>query len=209
MKNKSNIAALLGDLIDSRKSNREQVHQNLLTACSLANDAVPPLTPLEPSVGDEIEGTYRTMGEALLASFHLRLALESSDIRFGIGVGEIQMLDAERGMLDGPAWWAARDAIEGIAEAAESNGYQGLRTGIKAAATDVAALPLATLALVDVAISRLRPGARATLIGMLRGQTNAETASEVGISESANSQRIKHNDLGALADAIKELATVA
>ena len=59
--------------------------------------------------------------------------------------------------------------------------------------------------LVDVHLAGLRPGALATLRGMLDGLDNAAIAEREGISASANSQRVRNNGLRPLADAMHAL----
>ena len=73
------------------------------------------MTGLRVTVGDEFQGTYATLGEAVEAALRVRLALlPEVDTRFGLGRGEVTVLDARRGIEDGPGWWAARAAIEEV-----------------------------------------------------------------------------------------------
>ena len=119
-----------------------------------------------------------------------------SDIRFGIGIGHIE--DIGDGIQDGSAWWAARASLDDVEELAASSGWSGIRTGIDA--DDPRLAP--SLHLIDAALSKLKPGAAATLLGLVNGQSNQDTATALGISPSANSQRIQSNDLRPLAAAM-------
>ncbi|MGV0804036.1 SatD family protein, partial [Mycolicibacterium elephantis] len=63
------------------------------------------------TVGDEFQGSYRTVGAAIEAALAIRLAVAPEiDVRFGIGWGAVTVLDAGTGIQDGPGWWTAREA---------------------------------------------------------------------------------------------------
>lgn len=198
--------ALLGDLVASRTTERRRVHDRLLGALAEANDSVPHLHPLRVTVGDEVQGVYSTTGDALRASLMLRNALYgTADMRFGIGGGDVRIIDADRGIQDGSAWWLAREAINFVEDLAEQPGYGGTRTAIRDQRTTALPAADALVRLVDSHISGLRDGARRSLIGMLAGMDNAEVARAEGISESANSQRVRNNELRVLVEAIAAL----
>ena len=96
--------------------------------------AVPPVTGLRVTVGDEFQGTYATLGDAVDAALQVRLALlPEVDTRFGLGRGEVTVLDARRGIEDGPGWWAARAAIEDVQEVAGRAATRLARTAYRAA----------------------------------------------------------------------------
>ena len=65
------------------------------------------------------------------------------------------------------------------------------------------------LRLLDATLARLRPGALRTLSGLLEGLDNQEMADRESISASANSQRVRNNDLRPLADAIRALGEMS
>ena len=206
MKVLSNRVALLGDLVASRTTRRSDVHESLLKAINHANDRIPPSDPLRVTVGDEVQGVYSTMGDALAASLILRNELfGTADMRFGVGGGDVRIIDQERGIQDGNAWWLARDAIDFVEDLAGQPGYGGVRTAIRDQRSTALPAADALVRLVDVHVSGLRTGARHSLIGMLEGKDNAGIARSEGISESANSQRVRNNQLRVLADAIAAL----
>lgn len=206
MKELPESLALLGDLVASRATDRLQVHGGLLRALDAANGSVPHLHPLRVTVGDEVQGVYSTTGDALRASLVLRNALYgTADMRFGIGGGDVRIIDADRGIQDGSAWWLAREAINFVEDLAEQPGYSGTRTAIRDQRTTALPAADALVRLVDVHISGLREGARRSLIGMLAGMDNSEVARAEAISESANSQRVRNNELRVLVDAIAAL----
>ena len=108
----SSVATLIGDVVGSRRvADRRAAHR----ALNRALDDVAPgaIDPPAFTVGDEFQGSYPTVGAAIDAALSLRLAVGPAiDVRFGIGWGEVTMLDASAGIQDGPGWWAAREAIE-------------------------------------------------------------------------------------------------
>src|SRR4051812_25148452 len=108
------LAVVLGDVVDSREhANRTVVQREVERALDEINQALPSVQPLEVTVGDEFQGAYRSLSDALRASLLVRLALlPAIDTRYGIGTGEVTVFDASRSPIsqDGPAWWAARDA---------------------------------------------------------------------------------------------------
>ncbi|MDO5678095.1 MAG: SatD family protein [Propionibacteriaceae bacterium] len=201
MKSTSNVAALLLDVVGSRGESRAQRHETLLAAVGEVNRTVEALDSLRFTVGDELQGIYPDAPTALRAAYALRLAVAPAvDLRVGIGLGEVAVIDAERGIQDGSAWWHAREAIDAVRKRAEDSGYRGTRTAIVGAEDP---LLVATVGLIDAQLARLREGAVGTLRGLMDGLTNAETAQLEGITESANSQRVTNNDLRPLADAIR------
>lgn len=206
MKEYTSCVALLADQVGSRRGDRVAAHQEVLDAIQATNDRVPSLDALRTTVGDELQGVYARLGDAILASHVLRGALVGRvELRFGLGGGDVQIVDAERGIHDGSAWWRAREAIEAIEAIAAEPGYGGLRTGLIDGRTSAGHLTVATIRLVDAQLARLRDGARASLRRLLEGYDNQSAASSEGISPSANSQRINNNDLRVLAAAIEAL----
>lgn len=198
--------ALLADQVGSRDSNRAQSHAAILDSLPRINQQVPSLDALRVTVGDELQGVYPTLGQALEASYRLRLELAGTvDLRIGLGRGEVVEIDAEHGIQDGSAWYAARDAIGQVASIAQTRGYRAVRTALVNADADEPESPLITpaLQLIDSALGRLRTGAAQSLLALIDGHDNQSAAEAAGISPSANSQRIDNNDLRILADAIR------
>ena len=188
--------ALLIDVVASRAADRSALHAAILAAADAANAAVPAVDPLYPTVGDELQGVYRCLGDALRAAFTLRLTLAPGwDVRCGLGGGEVIVVDAARRIQDGSAWWLAREAIDWVAERSTRPGYEAVRTAIRdeRPAADPLADPTARLAVVG------------TLRGLWEGLDNAAAAEREGISPSANSQRIRTNQLRPLVDTMRAL----
>src|SRR5690606_28313171 len=99
-------AAVLGDLVDSRRTkDRAALHARFREAIERANAELQPRTPLRITVGDEYQGAFDTVGQALRAALWLRLQLlPLGDLRHGIGWGEARVLEEEPRVEDGPAW---------------------------------------------------------------------------------------------------------
>ncbi len=207
MKQYSSCAALLVDQVESRLSDRAATHPRILAAIAATNEAIPPLDALRVTVGDELQGIYATLGDALAASYRIRTELFGhAELRFGIGIGDVEVIDRERGIQDGSAWWRAREAIEEVEALASDSGAAGLRTGIRDEREDANPLTISTVRLIDANIFRLRAGAREALASLLAGLDNQTAAKRAGITPSANSQRIINNDLRILAEAVHALA---
>src|SRR4051794_24798076 len=122
--------ALIGDLVGSRRAEeRSALHSRLIAALDGVNAAVQADVPLRITVGDEYQGVYGDLGAALRATLLLRLALlPEADARHGVGRGSIVVLAEDPRVEDGPAWWAAREAIETVATAEKRATLRGLRT---------------------------------------------------------------------------------
>lgn len=196
-------ASVLGDLIGSRTLvDRAAAQRALTSALTAANDRVAAIEPLQPTVGDEFQGRFATVEAALTATLRVQLAMTATAaVRFGVGWGHLLVHDPERAPYgqDGPAWWAARAALDDIEHAARARGAAaGAATGLRAAddaadpptAARLAALR-AMLACRDalVASSDARD-ARLTL-AVLDGASVTACARQEGISPSAVSQRLR------------------
>ncbi len=199
--------ALLGDLVDSREaSDRAALHRRLLAALADANRGPGVVDPLRVTAGDEFQGVFATVGAALGASYRIRLALRPGDVRFGLGVGDVEVIDPDANVQDGSAWWAAREAIDRT-EASAKGALRALRTGVATAADQPPAAPplLAAVALVDAALFRLDDADAEILTGRLAGRTQADAAEALGVSPSAVAQRVARGGLAILADAMTRL----
>ncbi len=128
------FASLLGDVVASKEAKSRKVLQRRLhESLERLNSILPAYQPPIMTVGDEFQGLYATVGEALHASLLLRLlSKEFTDIRFGIGWGRLDVHDPEARPYeqDGPSWWAARAAIEAVSALMDRRSApKGLRTG--------------------------------------------------------------------------------
>src|SRR5215210_509272 len=109
VKNSASVT-VIGDLVGSRRGDdRAALHQRFERAISAINDEFTPPVPLRIGLGDEFQGIFASLGEAIAATLRLRVALlPDVDLRQGIGWGQVLVLAEEPRVEDGPGWWAAR-----------------------------------------------------------------------------------------------------
>jgi len=201
--------ALIGDVVRSRtRVDRQALHDELTRALADTNTAVQADDDLVITVGDEFQGVYASLGRALTASFYLRAALHPrTDVRFGIGRGSVTTLDPVRGIHDGPAYWAARDAITAAEQRALKAQTRTSRTayaGPDDAPGTVAAVQ-AALDCLDFMVGSMSTTSREILGGLMRGHTQQDLADQAGISPSAVSQRVRRDGLGVAVEAMQRL----
>ena len=214
MKDHASRCVVIGDLVGSRGApNRRALHRAVEKALVSVNAAVPAVTELRITVGDEFQGAYDTLGAAIEAALRVRLQLlPSADVRVGIGRGPVQLLDAERGIEDGPGWWAARAAIEEVEQAAARAATRHLRTAYRPApellgargptrpdrGADADAVNAALLCR-DHLVGSLSERSVRLLRGLMDPHTTqSELATLEGISASAVSQRVRADGIGAV-----------
>jgi hypothetical protein len=198
---------LIGDLIGSRGSvDRQALHARFEGALDAVNAAFSPPTPMRMQAGDECQGVFASLGDALSATLLVRLALlPEGDIRHGIGRGDVEVLGTSPRVEDGPGWWAARAAIERVEQAESRAAMRTLRTAyvedVSATAGDRIpdeAAVNACLLLRDELVTGLSERSLSVLRGLLAGQTQRDLAEELGISPSAVSQRVRADGLGTI-----------
>jgi hypothetical protein len=128
-------AAVIGDVVGSRRMQPGVLLRRLRTALQRTNARVTALQPLQPTLGDEFQGVYRRLGQALNATLLVRLLLHDvTDVRFGVGWGTFTRWDPDRAPFeqDGPAWWSARAALEAaLAQERRTGIPAGLRTAVR------------------------------------------------------------------------------
>lgn len=196
-------ATLIGDVVASRRaSDRAVLHDRLSELLERVNATFRPSTPLRFTVGDEYQGAFATVGQALQASLRLRIGmLPDHDVRHGVGWGDVSVLQEQPRVEDGPGWWAARDAIHEVQEAQEHPGSRYRSTIFRAAegaGGPDRELVDAALVLRDAAVGALSERSLSVLRGLLAGHTQREIAEDLGISPSAVSQRVRSDGLAAL-----------
>lgn len=237
----SGYAAVLIDVVDSRRHRDRRALQRFVAGeLATVNERVSALDPLTETVGDEIQGTYADPVTAVRAVVELRLALRGRvDIRAGVGWGDIVIHDPARTPFgqDGPAWWAAREALDAVAGATTRGHYPArmmLRvagSGADDAATRRAppeeaargcALPdprplridglgllHSQLALLDRAVATVDAVEAAIVLADIRGVRTAAIATSLDLTPSAISQRRTRNHLRELVVALRLMETSA
>lgn len=204
-------ATLIGDVVGSRQvADRAAAHRDIHGA--LGDVSAGAIDPPAFTVGDEFQGSYPTVGEAIDAALSVRLAVAPSiDVRFGIGWGSVAVLDPEAGIQDGPGWWAAREAIEWTAKAQRQPGLALVRTSFRDGGegrTDADAINAALLCR-DHLLGSLDERSLRIVKGLLTSQTKKDIAAAEGISASAVSQRAGRDGLDLIVVASRYLRSIA
>lgn len=211
------LAAFLGDVIGSRASNdRQGLHDTLASALAAVCSEVDTVDDIQVTAGDEFQGTFASVGEALYAALLLRLRLTPRiDVRVGVGWGEVTVLDAAQGHQDGPAWWAARAAIQWVETQQASAGWQSVRSAYRRADELVADSPGPTPEAVNAAlmcqdhlIGLMDARSRHILDGLMHGQTQVRLAAELGLTRQAVNQRRRQDGLAVVVAAAERLRTL-
>lgn len=196
------LATLIGDVVASRSTpDRSALHDRLTTALAVVNEQFTPLHELRLTIGDEYQGAFAEIGTAVRATMRLRLELAPDDVRHGIGWGEVDVLQSEPPVEDGPGWWAARAAIEAVHADQERSATRWRRTAFRSDDPEVVVLGKALeagLVLRDQALARLDHRGLSVLSGMLAGRSQQQISEELQVSASAVSQRVRADGLAAL-----------
>lgn len=201
----SSPVVLIGDVVASRRSkDRQGLHRALEAALTNTNTRVAHIEPLEITVGDEFQGIYPHLGAALDAALRTRIALRpAAESRYGLGRGITTTLDEARGIKDGPAWWAAREAILEVEKQAGRTALEHVHTAYRLADGEVddsgTALAIdAALQCQDHMVGSLSERSGRLLKGLLDGMTQRQLATAEGITPSAVSQRVRADGLAVI-----------
>lgn len=206
---------MIGDVVASRRAaDRARLHRSLQRALAETNEISHPVQPLEPTVGDEFQGAFENPLSAVKASLLLRLFLlkeGNADARFGLGFGEVTLLESRTPLSqDGPGWWSAREAIERVEDLARQGRTEFVRTYLESSGVEhlpgeeVAALN-AFLLCRDALVAQMKPRSRRLLLGMILEKPQTELALEEEISQSAVSQNLATSGAYAIKAAELEL----
>jgi hypothetical protein len=208
---------LIGDVVGSRQhADRRGMQRELEAVLESTNAAIPAVQPLAPTIGDEFQAAFADVQTAVVATLRLRLGLpEELDCRFGLGAGTYERVGRSQYgvMQDGPAWWAARDAIV-IAKNREKRKNKTLRTWYAVAESgeddmSQAGFVNALLLCRDQIVSDMNARQRRLLLGLLDGRTQAALAASEGVSESAVSQTLQSSGAFAVLAAHETLTGAA
>ncbi|HEX6154150.1 MAG TPA: SatD family protein [Solirubrobacterales bacterium] len=192
---------LIGDVVSSRSaSDRSALQKELKSVLIRINREIKPALPLEPTLGDEFQGCFDTLSEAVAASLLLRLDLlhrVQIDTRYGLGHGWVTVFAKRRPKSqDGEGWWSARDAIQLAGTIAEGPSGSFVRTRFEAWANeevpdfgDPSAIN-AFLLTRDWIVDRMNAKSRRRLLALLRGRTQTEIASAEETTQGAISQNL-------------------
>ncbi|MCW2760342.1 MAG: hypothetical protein JWR85_543 [Marmoricola sp.] len=210
------VATVIGDVVASRTSpDRPALHAALVDLLERANVALGPVVPLRLTVGDEFQGCFSRVGEALHATLWLRSQLApEADLRHGVGWGGVAVLADSPRVEDGPGWWAAREAIEAVKLDEGRAGTRLRRTAYRRAGEGAATegpdpdAVNAALMCRDQMVGSVSERSLRLLRGTLAGRSQAELAEDEGISPSAVSQRVRKDGLAVIVAADELLRRV-
>lgn len=216
MKADSYYAVLIGDVVGSRRDpDQRGLLKTIRETLDWTNARLDAAQPLRPTIGDEFQGAYRRLDEALEASLLVALKLKGHhDVRFGIAWGLIEPFElatAPAGQ-SGAAWWAARKAIQDIDD--RTKGWPaGLRTRFSSASDQqngagrtLEGLLSAFLICRDQIVSRMDDKDARIALGLFAGQKQEEMALELGIGQSTISARQRTKGPSALYQAHQQLS---
>jgi hypothetical protein len=210
---RQNWAAIIGDVVGSRQAaSRSRLQQRLDKALVAVNTAMAPVQPLTPTLGDEFQGMFGRVEDAIEASLRLRVELVGKvDVRIGIGWGTLRTQDPSRTPFgqDGPCWWRARDALQELARTERSNQEpNSLRTVCRTGNAQEQPYN-AILVLRDQILSGVDEGDATILKLLIGGASQQEAATRLGVNKSSVSRRMQSHGLSALLRSREHLARPA
>jgi hypothetical protein len=205
------MAAVIGDVVGSRSHpDRARLQAAVVAALAEADSRVPVAQASRPTIGDEFQALFFDLPSALEVTLMVRLILrEEADVRFGVGWGALSLRDERAAPFgqDGPAWWAARAAIQDLRRRSAAPGSpRGLRTAFRVDETATApasweGLVNALLTCRDEIVSSMDGRDARLLLGLIDGRGQDELARSEGVSQPAVSQRLHRNGSYAVLDA--------
>lgn len=208
--------AVTADIIGSRQlADRGEAQRAFDGTIARVERDLPVATQgLRPTVGDEQQGTYPTLEAALGATLLLRLALpDGVEFRYGIGIGDVGRVPSsasERGIPEGPGWWAARAAIEHV-EALQKRAAPQARSWIVAHESiqdqhvEVVRWANAYLLARDEIVGAMSERVRRLTYGRCLSLTQRELATAEGITQSAVSQGLSASGAAAIVEGFRLL----
>lgn len=204
-------AALIGDVIHSKKaSDRRNLQARLDGALQSVNQLMRPRQSLVATIGDEFQGLFASLEDAIDVTMRLRILLMGElEFRAGIGWGEFTILDDSREPFgqDGPCWWRAREALEEVVRSERSNQEPAsLRTACRTGEPGEGLIN-GMLALRDELLGGMDRADGVILTSLLGGGTQVEAAATLGINQSSVSRRMQAHGLAALLRCRRLLAT--
>ncbi|QJU53688.1 SatD family protein [Herbiconiux sp. KACC 21604] len=166
--------------------------------------------PIRPTVGDEFQALYPSLGSALRATLLARLVLPAEvDCRFGLGQGTVSAVGegaAAASIQDGPGWWRAREAIVEAHER-EDGRTPSARSWFRAddEQSGLEALVNAYLLARDHVIGGMNDRARRVTFATMTGRLQGDIAADEGITQSAVSQALRRSGGASLLATIDRL----
>jgi len=208
------VIAVLADIVGSRRLDDRAAAQRVLdeTIAAVERDLPLAIQPLTPTVGDEQQGVYRDLGEALTSLLMIQLRLpDGIAFRFGVGIGAVRPVASVHGELsDGPGWYAAREAIETV-HAREGRAVPRTRTWIVGAPgqdevmeSTIAAFNAYALVR-DELVGAMSERERRLTYGRLIGRSQHDLAADEGISQPSVSKALRTAGAAAILEGVSAL----
>ncbi|MEA1264093.1 SatD family protein [Microbacterium sp. STF-2] len=208
------VIAVLADIVGSRRLDDRTAAQRVLddTIAEVEVDLPLATQPLTPTVGDEQQGVYRDLSDAMVSLLMIQLRLpDGIAFRFGIGVGEVRPVESvHRELADGPGWYAARAAIETV-HAREGRAVPRTRSWIVGAPgqdevmESTIAASNAYLLVRDEVVGAMSERERRLTYGRLLGRSQQELATEEGITQPSVSKSLRTAGTAALIEGVAAL----
>lgn len=208
------VIAVLADIVGSRRLDDRTAAQHVLddTIARVEVDFPLAAQPLTPTVGDEQQGVYLDLSDAMVSVLMIQLRLpDGIAFRFGIGVGEVRPVESvHRELADGPGWYAARAAIETVHER-EGRAVPRTRSWIVGAPgqdevmESTIAASNAYLLVRDELVGAMSERERRLTYGRLLGRSQQELAAEEGITQPSVSKSLRTAGTAALIEGVAAL----
>lgn len=208
------VIAVLADIVGSRRLDDRTAAQHVLddTIARVEVDFPLAAQPLTPTVGDEQQGVYLDLSDAMVSLLMIQLRLpDGIAFRFGIGVGEVRPVESvHRELADGPGWYAARAAIETVHER-EGRAVPRTRSWIVGAPgqdevmESTIAASNAYLLVRDELVGAMSERERRLTYGRLLGRSQQELAAEEGITQPSVSKSLRTAGTAALIEGVAAL----
>lgn len=200
------VIAVIADIVGSRRLEDRAAAQRTFDETIAHVEERHPLAvqPLRPTFGDEQQGVYPRLEDALISLLILQLSLpEGLEFRFGIGIGEVRPLATAHGELsDGTGWYAAREAIETVHE--RQRGMPSIRSWIVGAPEQDEVMPEtiaasnAYLLLRDEMVAQMSGRDRRLTLGRLEERSQHVLAEQEGITQPSVSKALRSSGANVL-----------
>jgi hypothetical protein len=195
------VVAVIGDVVGSRRHPDRAGLQAQLAEALAATSPPDALQALTPTVGDEFQGLFRGLDQAINATLELRVRLlERIDLRFGIGRGEVATVTTGVAPFgqDGPGWWRAREALDAAEERSRAYGWPPTVRTVFASGRSGDGVVNAHLLLRDHIVGSMDALDAEIMLGLAAGETQTALASRLGMDKSSVSRRVAHHGLSTL-----------
>lgn len=189
--------------MDSQASTQQSLAQDLQAACNKLNQrriAFGLVSPFTLTTDNEVQALFRSADELWASIFELEFAMRPARLRYGIGVGEVttKINDQTTSGMKGDAFDQARAAIESLRADGRCFRVGGLQQQEH--------LVQHSLDLVSHMRSGWRENRVGTFGGLLKGDSAAQTAENLSITEQAVYRNIRDGELNSIVGLLEEIS---